>query len=280
MLTLLLVLLVVTPPQVGSVHILVESGDTIYMDGRQVGISSGAGGGLLLTDVPVGDHEIVVRAPSGGSATAKITVSFGMTTTVPISSLGLRIHARGNDSTVEVQVPAESMRCELVIGNDRVSAAPEELRMEHVRPGLHTIAVTCGEKHASAGVDIPAAKLVTLQADLANGKLHVVGRRDRVTAVLVPTPADKIMRLDLPFTWKRAIAASITNGVQPRSIEQKGGMRVEAKFSVQGFDDSPAEEFLSRLKERPEVETAYVSGSDSSRGGMTFTLSITFRGDR
>lgn len=264
---LLLVLLVVTPPQVGSVHILVESGDTISMDGREVGVSSAAAGGLLLTDVPVGDHEIVVRAPGGGSATARITVSFGMTTTVPISSLGLRIHARSNDSTVEVQVPAESTRCELVIGNDRVRCA-------------HTIAVTCGEKHASADVDIPAAKLVTLQADLATGKLHVVGRRDRVTAVLVPTPADKIMRLDLPFTWKRAIAAPLTTGVQPNSIEQKGGMRVEAKFSVQGFDESPAEEFLSRLRERPEVETAYVSTSDYRRDGMSFTLSITFRGDR
>lgn len=272
---LLALLLAIQPVRAGAIHVLVEPGDTIELDGREAGVSSMAAGGLLITNVAAGEHEIVVRTPTGGHASAKVNVTEGNTSTVQISSLGLRIRTRGNDSTVEVDVTPVSATCDLLAGNDEITAAPAELRLDHVRPGPQRVALRCGEKHAASDLDIPAAKIVTVQANFEKHTLRIVHARERVTALVVPTAADAIMRLDLPFAWKRAIAAALPPGLKPNSVARKGNLSVEVTF--RGADWRTAETFRARLEDRPEIATVQFTDYDTSRTVAQFRYLITFR---
>ncbi len=279
MLTLFLaLLLVVTPAPVGTVHVLVEPGDAIFLDGKQVGVSGAAAGGLVIESVPVGGHEIVVRTPSGGSAAAKFNVALGLTSRVTISSLGLRTRARGDDASIEMQIASDPVKCELTVGTDKTVGSSEDLRMDHIRPGRQKVALACGGKHAAGDIDVPAGKTITVHADLAAGKLQVVNERSRVISVYVPTVADAIMRLDLPFTWKRAIAASLVPGVTPKSITRNGILRVDVTLTAATWQ--PLEDVAANLKERREVASIYsdYSGSGYTRdGSVQYTYIITFR---
>src|SRR5436190_21400368 len=103
MFTLLALLWVVTPPQVGSIQVMVEPGATVFLDGRQTGVSTSAMGGFSIEEVPVGDHEVTIRTSYGGGVSKRVMVNQGQTTTITISSLGLRSRTRGDDATIEVQ---------------------------------------------------------------------------------------------------------------------------------------------------------------------------------
>lgn len=275
MLTLLALLWVTGPPQVGSIHILVEPGDAVFLDGRQVGVSSTASGGFTIESVPIGDHEVTIKTPSGGSVSKKLSVYIAQTTTITISSLGLRTRARGDDASVEIQALSGVGTCELVVGAERVSAPAEDLRMDHVRPGPQNVTVTCGDKKASGSLDVPPGKIVTVMADLATSKLKIVNERNRVTAVYVPTVEDYIMRLDLPFSWKRAVAATLVPGVKPKNISRQG--MVQLFVSYTGPSYGAIQEVADRLRERREVKTVYTKDYDYLRtGGVEWGFIITF----
>jgi hypothetical protein len=277
MLTLLALLWVTTPPQVGAIHILVEPGDAIFLDGRQVGFSSAASGGYLMESVDVGDHEVTIKTPSGGVITKKVTVYVAQTSTITISSLGLRTRARGDDAAIEIQALSGGGTCELAVGNERVTAAADDLRIERVRPGTQQVTVLCGGKKATGSFDLPPGKVVTMAADFSTSKLKIVNERNRVTAVYVPTVEDYIMRLDLPFSWKRAVAATLVPGVKPKSINRLG--MVQLAVSYTGPSYGAIDEVVVRLKERKEISTIYLKDYDAysrDREGVTMSFIITF----
>lgn len=276
MLTLLAVILMAQaqPPQVGAIHILVEAGDTVFLDSRAMGMSSTSAGGMLINNVPIGEHEVIVRTPAGGNAVTRVVVQFGETSTISISSLGLRTRSRGTDAAVEMQVGQQTTPCDLRVGTDHVTAAGEELRIDHVHPGTQKVAIACGNKTAAADVEIAPGKIVTFAADLTAHKLRVVGERDRVTAMVVPTVQDAIMRLDLPFSWKRAIAATLSPGMRPKSIVRKG-MVVQAFFVTP--DSEAAGNMAAQLKDRSEVQAVYLTVTEYTKDGYVFMFLITFR---
>jgi hypothetical protein len=276
MLTLLTLLLVVTPAQVGSLHILVEPGDAVFLDGRQVGTSSVAAGGMMLENVPVGNHEIVVRTPAGGSSSSKVSVVASTTSTVTISSLGLRGRARGEDTTIAVQVTSDSPRCDLTVGADTIAGTPSEIRIEHVRAGRQKVTLACGTKRATGDVDVAPAKVITLQADLATGKIKTIHEEDRITSIYVPTVQDTIMRMDLPFLWKRAIAATLAPGVKPRSISRSGTLSVTITYIAANYRD--IDDTVEALRERSEVQRISRLDYQYRRDGITVTVLILFRG--
>jgi hypothetical protein len=261
MLTLLALLWVTTPAQVGSIHILVEPGDAIFLDGRQVGISSNAMGGFLIESVPTGEHEVMIKTPSGGGVTKKVTVYVAQTSVITISSLGLRTRSRGDDATVEVQALSGGGNCELVAGPERITGPADDLRLERIRPGSQTVTVTCGDKKARGEIDVPPGKIVTVAVDFTTSKLKIVNERNRIVAVYVPTVEDYIMRLDLPFSWKRAVAATLVAGVKPTSISRQGMVQLAVTYT--GPNYSSIEEVAGRLKDRKEVKSVYLRDYDS-----------------
>jgi hypothetical protein len=260
MLALLALLWVTTPAQVGAIHILVEPGDAVFLDGRQVGISSAASGGYLMERVDVGDHEIMIKTPAGGVVTKKVTVYVAQTSTITISSLGLRTRARGDDAAIEIQALSGGGNCELAVGSERVTAAPDDLRIERVRPGMQQVTVVCNGKKASGSFDLPPGKIVTMSADLTTSRMKIVNERNRVTAVYVPTVEDYIMRLDLPFSWKRAVAATLVPGVKPKSITRLGMVQLSVTYTASSY--SAIDEVATRLKERREISTIYLKDYD------------------
>jgi hypothetical protein len=281
MFTLLALLWVVTPPLVGSIQVMVEPGATVFLDGRQTGISTSAMGGFSIEEVPVGDHEVTIRTSYGGGVSKRVMVNQGQTTTITISSLGLRSRTRGDDATIEVQaaVPG-STNCELVVGTEKAGGTAEDLRIDHVHPGPQPVDVRCGDKRASGTIDVPPGKIVTVQADMATSKLKIINERARVTAVYVPTTEDAIMRLDLPFTWKRAVAASIVAGVKPKSVSRSGMVKLDITMSGPSYN--AIEQFAERLKERKEVKTVYLkdwnyaSSSHRDSDGVSMSYIVTF----
>lgn len=278
MLILLAILWVVTPAQVGSIHILVEPNAAIFLDGRQLGISSSAAGGFMIESVAVGDHDITVKTSYGGSVSKKVTVNEGQDTTITISSLGLRTRSRGDDAALEVQTTlAGSTSCNLLVGTERFTANAEELRGDRLRPGSQNVTVTCGDKRATGNIDLPSGKIVTVQADFAKGKLISVGDRPRVTAVYVQTVEDRIMRLDLPFSWKRAVAASLVANVKPRSITRLGMVQLEV--TMEGPSYNAIAEFARNIQQRPEVKNVYIKSWDYylRGGGSEATYVVTFQ---
>jgi hypothetical protein len=281
MFTLLALLWVVTPPQVGSIQIMVEPGAAVFLDGRQAGISSSAMGGFNIEEVPVGDHDVTIRTSYGGGVSKRVMVNQGQTTTITISSLGLRSRTRGDDATIEVQatIPG-STNCELAVGTEKAAGAAEDLRIERVRPGSQPVDVRCGDKRASGTIEVPPGKIVTVQADMATSRLKIINERARVTAVYVPRVEDAIMRLDLPFTWKRAVAASVVAGVKPKSVSRSGMVKLD--ITMTGPSYSAIEQFAERLKERNEVKTVYLkdwdytSSSHRDSDGVKMSFIVTF----
>ena len=280
MLTLLAFLWVVAPQQTGSIHVVVEPNAAVFLDGRQIGISSPLAGGLVIEQVPLGQHEIVVRTSYGGAVTSKVMVNIGQTSTVNISSLGLRMRSRGDDSTIEIQVVTDKPTCDLQVGMDRINAAPADLRMERVKPGPQHVTVACGDRQVTNDLDIPASKIVTVAADPAKRTLRILESRDRITTMIVPTVADSIMRMDLPFSWKRAVAASIVAGVHPKAIARNSyhpNSQLQAKILFDTYGAMVA--FISQLRDRAEVMNVdYDYDQYSNRDGtVNATVLITFK---
>lgn len=279
MLTLLAFLYVIAPQNTGSIHVVVEPNAAVFLDGRYMGISSPEAGGLVIEQVQLGQHEIVVRTSYGGAVTSKVTVNIAQTSTLSISSLGLRMRTRGDESTIELQVVTDRPTCDLQVGMDRVSAAPADLKMERVKPGPQHVTVACGDRQVTNDVDIPASKIVTIAADPSKRTLKVLGSRDRITTMIVPTVSDAIMRMDLPFSWKRAIAASVVPGVHPKQIARSSyhpNSQLAAKCLFDSYGSMVA--FIGQLRDREEVMNVdYDYDSYSNRdGSVNATLLITF----
>ena len=278
MLTLLAFLFVVAPQQTGSIHVVVEPNAAVFLDGHQVGISSPEAGGFVIEQVPLGAHDIVVRTSYGGAANAKVTVNIAQTSTVSISSLGLRTRTRGDDSTIELQVVTDRPTCDLQVGMDRVSGAPADLHVERVRPGPQHVTVACGDRQVTNDVDIPASKIVTIAADPARRTLRVVASRDRITTMYVPTVADSIMRMDLPFTWKRAVAASVVAGAHPKVIARgryRPNSQIEAEFLFDTYGSMVA--FVGQLRDRTEVSTVDYDYGWNRDNSLNAQFIITFK---
>jgi hypothetical protein len=104
-------LMFITFQPMGALHLLVESGFEVVIDGHSAGYTSDAAGGLLLDYVPTGDHDVVLKSPDGASVPLKVLIADGELTTVQVSTLGL--HARRplgkSGTTVVVSAPADDV---------------------------------------------------------------------------------------------------------------------------------------------------------------------------
>lgn len=274
MLTSLAALFVIAATNVGVIHVFVEPGFDVFLDSRLIGKSTSSEGGLQIREVPAGDHEVTVKGPYGRAIASRVTVFAGNTAGVSISSLGLR--SRGADeSTVEVQVQAPSNTCDLFVGGERMVSTDNEMRVDHLKPGQYRILLTCGSRSASINLSLPAAKILTLHADLATGKMKVIGDRPRITSVVVPTAEDAIMRMPLPVKWKRVFAGSLVAGVKAKQITQVNDVRASAVYVAPDY--STMEQVADRIRSRDEVDSVYIEDSRLTRDGYVFQLRVTFR---
>jgi hypothetical protein len=269
-------LMLVTYQPGGALHLLVESNCEIRIDGRPAGTSSDAASGLLLDYVPVGEHDVLIKTETGATTSLKVRVFDGEMTTVQISSLGLRAgKPRGTDSTVEAVVTSESLRCTLGVDELSISGGKDQLKIERVEPGKHTISIICGRDRAEGVVDVPASAVLSVKPDFETGRLRSVQERPRVAMISVPTPADDIMQYDLPLMWKRAIAAALVSGIHVETIKKDDEATAVATFTAPGWE--ALEDFEKNLRRQSEVR-----GVDTFRygwipNGIRFRMEIRFR---
>lgn len=271
---------VVTPQPMGSLHVLMESGDQVFLDARMVGMSSDAASGMLLEGVAVGEHELSIVTPGGQRTSFKVNIYDGQTTTITLSSLGLRGgRRRGEDSTVELQAPVtQSSRCELNVGSAQLAGAKEDLRIEHLSPGRYHVSVTCGSRAAGADIDVPPGMVVTVAADFVAGKLKVADQRPRITNMAVASPADAIMRFDLPLSWKRAMVAALVPGIHAESATMARGYMAIVTFNAPTRTAMYA--YMSRLRTMDGVSGTNYDGFVETSDGVRARLSIQFRPDQ
>ena len=274
----LVLLFLAVPRGAGALPVLVEPGDEIFLDARSVGLSSEAASGMLLDDVPAGEHDLEIVTPSGASTSMKVNIYDGQVTTINVSSIGLRAgRPRGEDATVQLQVVTESRRCELIVGDQHIAGAKDDLRIEHLKPGKEHIGVICGAQTAEGDIDIPAGGYVTVAPDFASGKVHVATQHSRVIAMSVPTPEDAIMELQLPLKWKRAIVESLVTGVHAEAITRDRGLTVIATFTSPDWVSMMT--FLRHLRGHNEVSSVEALRYWSIANGIRGRFEITFRGE-
>jgi hypothetical protein len=276
--TALLLFLLAVPRGAGALHILVEPGDEIFLDARSVGLSSEAASGMLLDDVPAGEHDLEIVTPGGARTSMKVNIFDGQVTTINISSIGLRAgHPRGEDATVELQVVTQSRRCELIVGDQHIAGAKDDLRVEHLKPGKQHIGVICGAETAEGDIDIPAGGYVIVAPDFASGKVHVATQHSRIITMSVPTPEDAIMELQLPLQWKRAIAESLVTGVHAEAITRDRGLTVIATFTSPDWVSMM--KFLRQLRRQDEVSSVEALRYWSIANGIRARFEIAFRSE-
>jgi hypothetical protein len=104
-------LMFITFQPMGALHLLVESGFEVVIDGRSAGYTSDAASGLLLDYVPTGEHDVVLKSPDGATVPLKVLIADGELTTLQVSTLGL--HARHplgkSGATVVVSAQADDL---------------------------------------------------------------------------------------------------------------------------------------------------------------------------
>jgi hypothetical protein len=269
-------LMLVTYQPGGALHLLVESNCEIRIDGRPAGTSSDAASGLLLDYVPVGEHDVLIKTETGATTELKVRIFDGEMTTVSVSSLGLRAgKPRGTESTIQAVVTSESLRCTLGVDAMSISGGKDQLKIERVEPGRHTISIICGRDRAEGVVDVPPSAVITVKPDFETGRIRSTHERPRVAMISVPTTADDIMELDLPLMWKRAISAALVSGIHVETIKKDDDAAVVATFTAPGWD--ALEEFEKNLRKQSEVR-----GVDTYRygwipNGIRFRMTISFR---
>lgn len=260
----------------GALHLLVESNCEITIDGRSAGVSSDAASGLLLEYIPVGEHEVQIRTETGAKTSLKVRIFDGELTTVSVESLGLRAgKARGTKSTVQAIVNTESLRCTLGVDESNFSGSKDELKVEQVEPGKHTISVICGRERAESVIDIPPSAVITVKPDFETGRIRSTHEKPRVSMIAVPTTADDIMEYDLPLMWKRAIAAALVSGIHVETMKRDGDAEVVATFTAPSWDSLA--EFEKNLKRQSEVRAIDTFRFGWIPNGIRFRIAITFR---
>ena len=270
-------LMLVTYQPAGALHLLVESGNEVLIDGRSAGYTSDAAGGFLLDWIAVGEHEILIKTPEGATVPLKVRIADGELTTVQVSSLGLHAgRPRGTDSTIIVEeLKTGSRRCTLAVDEASISDLKDQLKLEKIAPGKHTVLVICGSSRASSEMDIPSSAIVRVVADFESGRVRNVNEKPRAPMISVPTPADDIMALDLPLTWKRAIAGSLVSGIHVETVRRDGDGDVLGTFTAPSWD--ALEDFVRGLKRQDEVRRVETIRYGWIPNGIRFRILITFR---
>lgn len=273
--SLLAAALVIAATQFGAIQVNVDAGLEVYLDSRLMGKATPTG--LRIVDVPVGAHTISVKTSWGSAIGYNVTVAQGKTSNVQVAAIGLRTRTRGEDSTIEVKVETQAPACDLVIGTDRVTKAPAELRIEHLRPGATNVNVKCAGKTASMDIYLGTGRLLTLQANFATGKMQVLSDESRVTQMTVQTPSDMIMRMSLPVDWKRALISAIVPGARLSSIRQISDSAVEAIISGNSSAVFKAMSAMQDDERVYSVQAGRYKYPDQSNGDYEIPIRVTFK---
>ena len=270
------ILMIVTYQPAGALHIVIEPGNEVLIDGRSAGFTTEAASGMLLDRVAAGEHDIVIKTPSGAKTSVKVRIADGEMTTLNISSIGLRAgRARGSDSTIETDIVTDSRRCTLSWDGTSISGDADGLKVEHVAAGTHTVTIICGQRLASGEIKVPANAIVTIAPDFATGTLRVERERERSAMISVPTPTDDIMQLDIPLVWRRAIANALVSGIHIEGTHRNGDDELVATFTAPAWD--VMEDFVLALRHQTDVRGADFLRSGPIPNGIRARVVITFR---
>jgi hypothetical protein len=265
--------------QVGTIQVFVDPGFEVFLDSHSMGVS--AGQGLQINDVAPGEHVVTVKTSWGTSLGQRVTVVAGQISKVPVASLGLRTRPRGDDSTVVVQVlKTTAVVCDLAMGSQKISKKPSELQFDKVPSGPYRVALTCGGRSATTDITLAPGRLITLQADLATGRMTVTSDESRITQMKVRGPAEVIMAMDLPIAWRRALAGAVVPGITVSTISQLSDRK--AKVVLKTIDLASIQGFAVSLSSSPEVvevnsDYDYQYRYQATRDGYELSLIVTFR---
>jgi hypothetical protein len=253
MLLLLLALLSGLPPDTrGQIHVRVEPGVTILLDGQQVGVSNDRDGGLWIRAVRPGKHTLLLQLASGASLDVNAEVVAGQTTTLPISSLTLRASTRKRKSDMEVRVDSEAPQCS-VSYDDRYEplTGTRSVVLRDLSSGSRMLEVFCGGRTLKKTVNIVAGRYLVVEASFQANEIRIVNDRPRVKELVVKSSRDILVDANIPTDTKRLLLAALRPGIEVLGVTDRGSrlfVRLEAE------SQSPIEAVATAVKRSPEVK--------------------------
>jgi len=259
----------------GDIHIRIEPGVLVSVDGVHAGTSTRAQLGLRVERVAPGMHHVGLEVPGGGSMTTQVEVEAGRTTLVRISSLTLRAAAGRRKAALEITVDSARPPCRAFLGEREAAFSSTSTIVDDVPSGAQRVRVACAGGHtAESIVDLMPDRTVTVRADFARKILVVTGDRPRIKALNVPSSSGLIVNAPIAANAKRALAGALVSGIEVLTISAVSAHEVNATFRAATHND--AARLVERLKQSAEVHSIEVAKFAGEGGGAVIEIHLVF----
>ncbi|HJT16056.1 MAG TPA: hypothetical protein VJ853_01640 [Thermoanaerobaculia bacterium] len=217
----------------GALFLHLRGGYHVLVDGTDTGATTDDVGGKV-TPIAAGRHHIIVRSPEGREAQFDVTIAAGMTTDITLSPLGFRKPVPATDDPGALHVVCVPEDC-TVMFRDKDKMANDDT-LDAIPAGRYPLAATHGASTLRADVDIPAATVVTLEANFNTRTTRIVETKHRVRKLVVAEQNDALAYLNVPGYWKSAIRSALPAGVTVYQAMEVGGYGVRTTLRVPSDD--------------------------------------------
>ncbi|HEY6844010.1 MAG TPA: hypothetical protein VI391_07575 [Thermoanaerobaculia bacterium] len=217
----------------GALFIHLKAGYHVVVDGADTGATTDEVGGKI-TSMTAGKHHIVVRSPEGREAQFDVTISAGMTSDVTLSPLGFRKPVPTADDPGALHFLCIPDDCSAMF-RDKDKMANDDT-LDAIPAGRYPLTVTRGASTLRTDVEIPAATVVTIEANFNTRSTRVVDSKRRARKLVVAEQNDPLAYLNVPGYWKTAIRSVLPAGVTVYQASAVGANGIRATLRVPSDD--------------------------------------------
>ena len=205
-----------------------QPGVVVLIDGAPCGVTTADQGGLHISAVTPGLHQITLQVPGGGSATLPVDVQKLEGATVDVSALWLHAQTTRRGG---VEVRTSRASCTAAVDDREENVVDGSAVVDGVAPGRYRVTLRCGNDSLQRDADVDAGRVAILEADWSARVLRPAGDRPKALPVTVGEPGDKLVNLPLPAEFKRAFLNAIPPAVRLLSVRAQG-LNVFARFET------------------------------------------------
>jgi len=269
----LLLLLANEPTQAtGDLVVNVAAGTQVFVDGDLMGTASTEG--QTVRGLTVGPHKVMLRAPTGGTASFNVNIIEAKVQTINVSPLGFRMKPKSDSPVAALRVASDETPCTVTVGDVEAEKTQHDLNLGTLPIGKQKVVIVCGTRRVESMITLADGELQIIEPDFARHTINVVAHRRRVTALNVDTGQAEIVSANIPVEWKRALSAAAgeSRAVNVTPINASTVVVTYRCPSIQAAD-----RVIDRLRYSDVVFS--IVGQDVHRDGeaIVLTLRIKFR---
>ena len=217
----------------GALFLHLKGGYHVLVDGRDTGATTDEAGGKV-TPISPGKHHVVVRSPEGREAQFDVTISPGLTSDITLSPLGFRKPVPVTDDPGALHVICVPDDCSVMF-RDKDKMANDDT-LDAIPPGRYPLTATHGASTLRTDIEIPAATIVTFEANFNTRTTRIIDTKHRARKLVVAEQNDALAYLNVPGYWKSAIRSALPAGVTVYQATAVGANGIRATLRVPSDD--------------------------------------------